>query len=104
MRTLLSVMKSRVVHRHTKIRLHKTLIRSVLWTLSQTARKILNAFERKVLRKIYAPVLVNGRWRNRYNDDMYSLYKQLELTRNIRLRRLQWVGHVLRMKDEREPK
>jgi hypothetical protein len=28
----------------------------------------------------------------------------MELTRNIRLRRLQWVGHMLRMKDERAPK
>jgi hypothetical protein len=27
----------------------------------------------------------------------------MELTRNIRLRRLQWVGHVM-MKDERVPK
>ena len=28
----------------------------------------------------------------------------MELIRNIRLRRLQWVGHVMRMKDERVPK
>jgi hypothetical protein len=28
----------------------------------------------------------------------------MELTRSIRLRRLQWVGHVMRMKDERVPK
>ena len=35
---------------------------------------------------------------------MYNLYKEMELTRNVRLRRLQWVGHVLRMKDERAPK
>jgi hypothetical protein len=28
----------------------------------------------------------------------------VELIRNIRLRRLQWVGHVMRMKDERGPK
>lgn len=47
-------MKSRQVHRKTKIKLYKTLIRSILWygsemwTLSQTADKKLNAFERKV--------------------------------------------------------
>jgi hypothetical protein len=28
----------------------------------------------------------------------------MELTRSIRLRGLQWVGHVMRMKDERVPK
>ena len=32
------------------------------------------------------------------------MYKEMELTGNIRLRRLQWVGHMLRMKDERAPK
>jgi hypothetical protein len=28
----------------------------------------------------------------------------MELTRNVRLRRLQWVGQVLRIKDEMAPK
>ena len=28
----------------------------------------------------------------------------MELTKNIRLTRLQWVGHVMRMKDEMIPK
>ena len=35
---------------------------------------------------------------------MYSLYKDMELTRNIRLTILQWVVRVMRMKDERVPK
>lgn len=28
----------------------------------------------------------------------------MEVTRNIRLKKLQWVGHVLRMKEESLPK
>jgi hypothetical protein len=42
------------------------LIRSVLryaseaWTLSQTAEKMFDAFERNVLRRIYGPVLIKG--------------------------------------------
>lgn len=32
-----------------------------------------------------------------------TLYKALELTSNIRLRRLQWVGHMTRMKNEGVP-
>jgi len=39
-----------------------------------------------------------------YNQEIYKLYKEMELTRNIRLRRLQRVGQVKRMKDERVPK
>jgi len=45
------------------------------------AEKMLNAFDRKVLRKIYGPVLVNGHWQNRYNHEIYSLHKEMELTR-----------------------
>jgi len=37
----------------------------------QIAEKMLNVFDRKVLRKIYGPVLVNGQWQNRYNHEIY---------------------------------
>jgi hypothetical protein len=50
-------------------------------TRLQIAKKMLNAFDRKVLRKIYGPVLVNGQWQNRYNHKIYNLYKEMELTR-----------------------
>jgi hypothetical protein len=33
-----------------------------------------------------------------------KLYKEVEPTKNIRLRRLQLVGHVMRMKEERVPR
>jgi len=57
--TLLPGVKKREVHRQTKMKLYKTLIRSVVWygnegwIWSQIAEKMLNEFERKVLRKIY---------------------------------------------------
>jgi hypothetical protein len=71
--------------------------------MSQTAEKMLNAFERKVLRKIYGPVLVHEEWLDRENYEIYKLYKEMELIRNIRLRRLHWVSRVMRMKDEIVP-
>jgi hypothetical protein len=43
-------------------------------------------------------------WRNRDNHGIYTLYKEMERTRDIRWGRLQWVGHAMRMKDERVPK
>ena len=70
----------------------------------QPAEKILNAFERKIVNKICGPVLVNGQWQNRQNHKIYNLYKDMEITRNVRLRGLQWVGHVMRVKVERVPK
>jgi len=59
---------------------------------------LLNAFEKKVITKIYGPVLVNGQWQNRYNHEIFKLNKETGLNRNIRYRRLQWVDHVM-MKD-----
>jgi hypothetical protein len=67
------------------------------WTLI-----CITAFERNVLRKIYGLVLVNGQQQNRYNQDIYKLYNEMEQTRNISLRRLQWVGHVMKMKGAQE--
>jgi hypothetical protein len=61
---------------------------------------VINILEREVLRKICGPVWVNGQWRNRHNHEIYKLHKENELTRNIRLRRLQSVGHVIGMMDE----
>jgi len=58
---------------------------------------------KKVIRKIYGPVLINGQWKNRYNHEIFKLYKEMALTMNFRYRRHQWVGHVM-MKDERVPK
>jgi hypothetical protein len=49
-------------------------------------------------------VLVNGQWQNRYNHEISNLYEEMELTRNISLRKLQWVGHVMGMKNETVPK
>ena len=89
-----------------KIILYKTIIRSVLWYGSkvqswlQTAEKVLNEFQRKVLWKIYGPVLINGQWQNMHNQEIYKLYKEMELTRNMWLRRLQRVGQVMRMDEK----
>jgi hypothetical protein len=103
----LPVMKSREVHGKTKIKLYRTLMRCVLWYGSKCGHwgrlreTVLNALEGKFLRKIYGPLLVNGQWRNGYDDDICKLYIVMELTGNIRLRGLQRVGHVIRMMYER---
>jgi hypothetical protein len=55
----------------------------VTMTGPQIAEKLLNAMNRKVLRKIYGPVLANGQQQNRYSHETYNLYKEMELTRNL---------------------
>jgi hypothetical protein len=54
-----------------------------MWTLQHIAETTLNATERKVLRKIYGPGLAKGQWRKRYMNEIYNLYKEMELIRNI---------------------
>ena len=61
-------MKSRIISRNTKTLLYKTPIRPVLtygsetWVLSKQDEHRLSIFERKILRRIYGPVMDGGRW------------------------------------------
>jgi hypothetical protein len=40
--------------------------------------------ERKTLRKIYGPNFVNVVWRIKNNDELYSLYKEKCIIKNIK--------------------
>jgi hypothetical protein len=78
-------MKSWDVHKGMKIRLYKTLIRTVLtyrcktWRLSKQSEKTIGIFERKILRWIFGAVKEDGQWRMRYNKELYELYKDVDL-------------------------
>lgn len=60
--SVLPIIKSRCIHRKTKLLIYKSMVRPVLcygcetWTLTQASEKLLNAFERKVLRRILGAV------------------------------------------------
>ena len=108
--SLLKIFKSRNVHRNIKVRLYKTIIRTVatygceVWTLTSRAANILDRWERKMLRRIYGAVREERGWRIRNNDELAQLYKEPPLSIYIRLKRLKWAGHVERMPDSRIPK
>jgi hypothetical protein len=40
---------------------------------------MLNTFKRKILRRIYGPTQEGGRWRPRWNNELYTLYKDLNI-------------------------
>jgi hypothetical protein len=65
---------------------------------------MLNTFERKILRRIYDPTQEAGRWRPRWNNEFYSLYNEPNIVEDIKIRRLGWAGHSIRMEEERMPK
>jgi hypothetical protein len=79
---------------------------SETWILTKRVKKQLNIFERKVYRRILAPVCDSEKenWRILTNKEIYAVVKKLTMTETIRLHRLQWFGHVQRMEEDRIPK
>ena len=77
-----------------KIKLYKTLIRPVLAygsetrVLSKSDEAILVVFERKILRTIFGPTNDNGERRIKYNNELYTLYKECDIVTCIKINRL----------------
>ena len=46
----------------------------------------------------------NGRWRLKWNKELYDIYKDLNLVEDIKIKRLRWAGHVIRIEEERVPR
>jgi hypothetical protein len=61
-------------------------------------------FENRVLRRIFGPKRdeVMGEWRKLHNEELHSLYSSPDIIRQVKLRRMRWVGHVARMGEERK--
>jgi hypothetical protein len=64
----------------------------------------LGIFKRKILKRIFGVVKEVGQWRMRYNKELYELYKDVDLVTFIKLKRLQWAGHVQRLTLDWIPK
>jgi hypothetical protein len=62
--------------------------------------RALMTWERKFLRKIYGPTYVNGSWRIKINQEICNKFKHPDIVTVIKVHRLEWLGHVVRMDDE----
>jgi len=58
-------------------------------------------WERKILSKIYAPTKDNGQRRIKTNEELRTKYKSQDIVTVIKIRRLEWLGHVSRMNETR---
>ena len=72
---------------------------SETWVLSKSDEAILGVFERKILRAIFGPTNDNGEWRIKYNNELYTLYKESDIVTYIKINRLKRAGHVIRMAE-----
>ena len=77
---------------------------SETWPLTKDDEKQLCIFESKILISIFGPVEENGVWRKRYNHELYNLFKEPDIVKLIKIRRLEWAGHLLRASDQRTMK
>jgi len=61
---------------------------SETWVLSKSDEAILVVFERKILRTIFGPTNDNGERRIKYNNELYTLYKECDIVTCIKINRL----------------
>jgi hypothetical protein len=65
--------------------------------VSKAHEALLGGFERKILRKVYGEVQIDGIWPRHYNKELYRLCNDVDI---IKINRLRWAGHVIRRENE----
>ena len=99
MRTYDPVWKNRNVSIFTKLRIFDSLITPIMlhnshvWTINETIKGKINAYQRRLLRK-----LLNIRWpRKILNDQLKASTDYIEWTKTIETARIRWIGQLLQM-------
>jgi len=70
---------------------------SEIWAMAEMDRKRLGGWEKKILRRIYGPVVEQGMWRIRSNKEVREMPKDLYVVADIKNERFEWIGYVIRM-------
>jgi len=106
----ISLFRSRLLSRASKIILYKTLIRPVVsygaetWTLTKKEEQAQLIFERTIFRRIYGSKYENGEWKSQTNRELEEMSKGENMVQWIKGQRISWLGHLERMEEDRMPK
>jgi len=63
--------------------------------------QMLGTSERKILRRLSGPMQGKECWPIRWNSAIYNLHKDLNIVSDVKVRRIRWAGHTIRMETER---
>lgn len=105
--SLYKFLKSKSISRAAKLRTYKTIIRPTvlfgceLWVLSKRNQQILEVWERKILRTIFGGKKSGDLVLRRTNIEVTELYNDTNITGVIKGQRLRWLGHIVRMTEDK---
>ena len=106
----ISLFRSRLLSRATKIILYKTLIRPIVsygaeaWMLTKKEEQALRIFGRKIFRRIYGTEYENGEWKSRTSRELEEMSKGENIVKWIKGQIISWLGHLEGMEEDRMPK
>ncbi|GFV83243.1 uncharacterized protein TNCV_1899691 [Trichonephila clavipes] len=61
---------------------------------------MISIYESKILRFIFERIQENGTWRRRSNFELYNSYKESDIINFIKIQRIKWVDHIVRMDED----
>jgi hypothetical protein len=104
-----SLLSFRLLSRNVKVKIYKTIILPVVlyecetWSLTLREEHRLTVFENRVLRRIFGPKRdeVTGELRKLHNEGLRNLHSSPDIIRQVKSRRMRWVGHMARMGEDR---
>jgi hypothetical protein len=68
--------------------------------LSKSDKAVLGVFERQILRAIFGTTHENGEWGIKYNNELYTTYKECYIVTYIKYNCLGCAGHVIRLEKQ----
>ncbi|GFT65982.1 uncharacterized protein TNCV_3097461 [Trichonephila clavipes] len=74
------------------------------WSMSRTDENMISINQRKISRFLYGGFQENGTWRRSSNLELYQSYKESVIVNFIKIQRIKWEGHVIRMSEDRTTK
>jgi hypothetical protein len=104
-----SLLSSHLLPRNLNVKTYKIIILPAVlygcktWSLTLREEHRLRVFENRVLRRIFGPKRdeVMEEWRKLHSGELHNLHSSPDIIRQIKSRKMRWVGHVAHMGEGR---